>query len=124
MDDILLEGDRVAGVVTQIGLRFRGRAVVLTAGTFLAGLVHVGLQNYQAGRAGDPASITLAARLRELKLPVGRLKTGTPPRLDGNTIDFSVMEEQPGDTPEPVFSFLGRREHAPAAAAVLDHAHQ
>lgn len=113
VDDILLEGDRVAGVVTQIGLRVRGRAVVLTAGTFLAGRIHIGLQNYQAGRAGDPAAVTLAARLREMKLPVGRLKTGTPPRLDGNTIDFSVMEVQPGDTPEPVFSFLGRREMHP-----------
>ncbi|HEY6967252.1 MAG TPA: tRNA uridine-5-carboxymethylaminomethyl(34) synthesis enzyme MnmG [Burkholderiales bacterium] len=109
VDDILLEGDRVAGVQTQIGLRFRGRTVVLTAGTFLAGQVHVGLQSYSAGRAGDPAAITLAARLREMKLPVGRLKTGTPPRLDGNTIDFSAMEVQPGDTPEPVFSFLGTR---------------
>jgi tRNA uridine 5-carboxymethylaminomethyl modification enzyme len=113
VDDILLEGDRVAGVLTQIGLRFRGRTVILTAGTFLGGLVHVGLQNYQAGRAGDPASVTLAARLRELRLPAGRLKTGTPPRLDGKTIDFSVMEEQPGDTPEPVFSFLGRRDMHP-----------
>jgi tRNA uridine 5-carboxymethylaminomethyl modification enzyme len=114
VDDIVLEGDRVAGVVTQIGLRFRGRAVVLTAGTFLSGLVHVGLQNYQAGRAGDPASITLAARLRKMQLPVGRLKTGTPPRLDGNTIDFSVMETQAGDVPAPVFSFLGRRDMHPA----------
>ncbi len=113
VDDILLEGDRVAGVVTQIGLRFRGRAVVLTAGTFLSGLVHVGLQSYPAGRAGDPAAVTLAARLRELKLPVGRLKTGTPPRLDGNTIDFSKMEMQAGDSPEPVFSFLGRRDMHP-----------
>jgi tRNA uridine 5-carboxymethylaminomethyl modification enzyme len=113
VDDIVLEGDRVAGVVTQIGLRFRGRSIVLTAGTFLAGLVHVGLQSYQAGRAGDPASITLAARLREMKLPVGRLKTGTPPRLDGNTVDFSVMETQAGDIPEPVFSFLGRRDMHP-----------
>ena len=113
VDDILLEGNRVAGVVTQIGLRFRGRTIVLTAGTFLAGLVHVGLQSHQAGRAGDPASVTLAARLREMKLPVGRLKTGTPPRLDGKTIDFSVMEAQPGDTPEPVFSFLGRRDMHP-----------
>jgi tRNA uridine 5-carboxymethylaminomethyl modification enzyme len=113
VDDILLEGNRVAGVVTQIGLHFRGRTVVLTAGTFLAGLVHVGLQSYQAGRAGDPAAITLAARLREMKLPVGRLKTGTPPRLDGNTIDFSVMETQPGDTPEPVFSFMGRQDMHP-----------
>jgi len=113
VDDILLEGDRVAGVATQIGIRFRGRTVVLTAGTFLAGLVHVGLQSYQAGRAGDPAAVTLAARLREMKLPVGRLKTGTPPRLDGNSIDFSVMEVQPGDTPEPVFSFLGARAMHP-----------
>jgi tRNA uridine 5-carboxymethylaminomethyl modification enzyme len=113
VDDIVLEGDRVAGVVTQIGLRLRSRAVVLTAGTFLSGLVHVGLQNYQAGRAGDPASIALAARLREMKLPVGRLKTGTPPRLDGSTIDFSLLETQPGDVPEPVFSFLGRRDMHP-----------
>jgi tRNA uridine 5-carboxymethylaminomethyl modification enzyme len=113
VDDILLEGDRVAGVVTQIGLRVRGRAVVLTAGTFLSGLVHIGLQNYQAGRAGDPASLTLAARLREMKLPVGRLKTGTPPRLDGKTIDFSALETQSGDVPAPVFSFLGRRDRHP-----------
>jgi tRNA uridine 5-carboxymethylaminomethyl modification enzyme len=113
VDDILLEGGRVAGVATQIGLRFRGRSIVLTAGTFLAGRVHVGLQNYQAGRAGDPAAITLAARLREMQLPAGRLKTGTPPRLDGNSIDFSALERQPGDTPEPVFSFLGRREMHP-----------
>jgi tRNA uridine 5-carboxymethylaminomethyl modification enzyme len=113
VDDILLDGDRVVGVATQIGLHFRGRAVVLTAGTFLSGLVHVGLQSYQAGRAGDPAAVTLAARLREMKLPVGRLKTGTPPRLEGKTINFSVMETQPGDRPEPVFSFLGRREMHP-----------
>jgi tRNA uridine 5-carboxymethylaminomethyl modification enzyme len=113
VDDILLAGDQVSGVQTQIGLRFHGRTVVLTAGTFLAGQVHVGLQSYSAGRAGDPAAITLAERLREMKLPAGRLKTGTPPRLDGNTIDFSTMEEQPGDAPEPVFSFLGRREMHP-----------
>ena len=113
VDDLVLEGDRVVGVITQLGVRFRGETVVLTAGTFLSGLIHVGLQNYQAGRAGDPASISLAARLRELKLPVGRLKTGTPPRLDGKTIDFSVMEVQPGDQPEPVFSFMGRREMHP-----------
>src|SRR5512141_2144453 len=113
VDDIVLEGDRVAGVVTQIGLHFRSRAVVLTAGTFLSGLIHVGLQNYQAGRAGDPASIALAARLREMKLPVGRLKTGTPPRLDGRTIDFSRLTEQPGDLPEPVFSFVGQRQMHP-----------
>mgnify|MGYP006275340193 CR=1 FL=1 len=113
-DDLLVEGERVSGVVTQTGIRFRARAVVLTAGTFLSGLIHVGLQNYAAGRAGDPSSLSLAARLRELKLPVGRLKTGTPPRLDGRSIDFSVMTEQPGDTPEPVFSFLGRRSMHPA----------
>jgi tRNA uridine 5-carboxymethylaminomethyl modification enzyme len=107
VDDLLLEQDRVVGVVTQLGLRFKASAVVLTVGTFLAGLVHVGLSNYQAGRAGEPPSVTLAQRLRELKLPVGRLKTGTPPRLDGRTIDYSVMVEQPGDDPLPVFSFLG-----------------
>ena len=109
VDDILLSQDQVAGVVTQLGVRFRAPAVVLTTGTFLSGLIHVGLSNYAAGRAGDPASVTLAARLRELKLPVGRLKTGTPPRLDARSIDFSVMEQQPGDAPEPVFSFLGHR---------------
>jgi len=114
VDDILLEGGRATGVVTQVGIRFRAQAVVLTTGTFLSGLVHVGLQSYQAGRAGDPAAVTLAARLREMQLPVGRLKTGTPPRLDGNTIDFSVLECQPGDSPEPVFSFIGRREMHPA----------
>ncbi|HTO50345.1 MAG TPA: tRNA uridine-5-carboxymethylaminomethyl(34) synthesis enzyme MnmG [Burkholderiales bacterium] len=113
VDDLVLEGDQVVGIVTQLGVRFRGETVVLTTGTFLSGLIHVGLQNYQAGRAGDPASISLAARLRELKLPVGRLKTGTPPRLDGKTIDFSVMEVQPGDQPAPVFSFMGRREMHP-----------
>jgi tRNA uridine 5-carboxymethylaminomethyl modification enzyme len=113
VDDIEVEGDRAVGVVTQLGLRFRARAVVLTAGTFLAGRIHVGLDNYEAGRAGDPAAVTLAARLRELKLPVGRLKTGTPPRLDARTIDFSLLEVQPGDQPEPVFSFLGRRELHP-----------
>jgi tRNA uridine 5-carboxymethylaminomethyl modification enzyme len=114
VDDLLLEGDRIAGVVTQSGLKFSARAVVLTAGTFLAGLIHVGLKQYQAGRAGEPPALTLAARLRELKLPVGRLKTGTPPRIDGRSIDFSVMIEQPGDEPRPVFSFLGRREQHPA----------
>jgi tRNA uridine 5-carboxymethylaminomethyl modification enzyme len=113
VDDIVLDGRRVAGVITQLGIRFHGRAVVLTAGTFLSGVVHVGLQSYQAGRAGDPAAVTLAARLREMKLPVGRLKTGTPPRLDGRSIDFSVMEQQPGDSPEPVFSFVGDRSMHP-----------
>ena len=107
VDDLLLEGDHVAGVVTELGVRFSGRVVVLTTGTFLSGLIHIGLSNYQAGRAGDPPSISLAARLRELQLPVGRLKTGTPPRLDGRSIDFSVMKAQPGDEPVPVFSFGG-----------------
>jgi tRNA uridine 5-carboxymethylaminomethyl modification enzyme len=114
VDDMLLEGDRVVGVSTQSGVGFRGRTVVLTTGTFLAGLIHIGLKSYQAGRAGDPPALTLAARLRELQLPVGRLKTGTPPRLDARSIDFSVMEEQPGDSPEPVFSFMGRRDMHPA----------
>ncbi|MCL2657854.1 MAG: tRNA uridine-5-carboxymethylaminomethyl(34) synthesis enzyme MnmG [Betaproteobacteria bacterium] len=107
VDDITVAGERVTGVVTQIGLRFEAKTVVLTAGTFLDGLVHIGLQNYAAGRAGDPAAVNLSHCLRELKLPVGRLKTGTPPRIDGRTIDFSLMEEQPGDDPAPVFSFLG-----------------
>lgn len=113
VDDIVLEGDRVAGVVTQLGLRFESRSVVLTAGTFLAGLVHVGLANYQAGRAGDPPAVSLAHRLREIGLPAGRLKTGTPPRIDGRTVDFSVMEVQPGDDPVPVFSFLGSVDQHP-----------
>ena len=107
VDDLLLEGDRVAGVVTELGVRFSGRAVVLTTGTFLSGLIHIGLSNYRGGRAGEPPSVSLAARLRELKLPAGRLKTGTPPRLDGRTIDFSVLNAQPGDEPVPVFSFVG-----------------
>jgi tRNA uridine 5-carboxymethylaminomethyl modification enzyme len=113
VDDLTLRGDRVCGVVTQLGIRFRGRAVVLTTGTFLSGLIHVGMVNYRAGRAGDPPSISLAARLRELQLPVGRLKTGTPPRIDGRSIDFSAMQEQPGDNPAPVFSYLGNREMHP-----------
>ena len=114
VDDLLLEGDRVTGVATQIGLVFHAETVVLTTGTFLSGLIHVGLQNYEAGRAGDPPAKRLGARLRELELPVGRLKTGTPPRLDGRTIDFSVLEVQPGDDPPPVFSFMGSREMHPA----------
>lgn len=114
VDDLLVDGDRVTGAVTQIGLKFRARKVVLTAGTFLNGLIHVGLQNYTAGRAGDPPATTLGQRLRELKLPQGRLKTGTPPRIDGRTIDYSVLEEQPGDLdPIPVFSFLGHASMHP-----------
>jgi tRNA uridine 5-carboxymethylaminomethyl modification enzyme len=114
VDDIILEGDRAVGVVTQIGLRFKSKAVVLTAGTFLGGLVHVGMKSYSAGRAGDPPAISLAARLREIGLPAGRLKTGTPPRIDGRTIDYSVMTIQPGDDPVPVFSFLGNAAQHPA----------
>ncbi|TWG88117.1 tRNA uridine 5-carboxymethylaminomethyl modification enzyme [Cupriavidus gilardii J11] len=114
VDDLMVEGDRVVGAVTQVGIRFRARAVVLTAGTFLDGKIHVGLDNYTGGRAGDPAAVTLSARLKELQLPQGRLKTGTPPRIDGRTIDFTAMEEQPGDLdPVPVFSFLGRPEQHP-----------
>jgi tRNA uridine 5-carboxymethylaminomethyl modification enzyme len=114
VDDVVLQGDRVVGVATQFALEFRSRAVVLTTGTFLGGLIHVGLENHTAGRAGEPAATTLAARLRELKLPVGRLKTGTPPRLDRRTVDLSVMAVQPGDSPEPVFSFIGERSMHPA----------
>jgi tRNA uridine 5-carboxymethylaminomethyl modification enzyme len=117
VDDLFVEdgasGPRVTAVVTQIGVVFEADAVVLTTGTFLSGLVHVGLQSYEAGRAGDPPAKRLGARLRELALPVGRLKTGTPPRLDGRTIDFSVLGVQPGDDPAPVFSFMGRREMHP-----------
>ncbi len=107
VDDLRVENNRIAGVVTELGIHFLASAVVLTTGTFLSGLVHVGLKNYQAGRAGDPPAIRLAQRLRALDLPVGRLKTGTPPRIDGRTIDYSSMTEQPGDHPVPVFSFLG-----------------
>ena len=112
-DDLILSGDRVTGVVTQLGVRFEAPAVVLTAGTFLNGLVHVGLENYRAGRFGDPAAISLAERLKEIKLPVGRLKTGTPPRLDGRSINYSQLQEQPGDKPEPVFSLIGTRDQHP-----------
>ncbi len=119
VDDLMVEGDRVVGAVTQVGIAFRARTVVLTAGTFLDGRIHVGLDNYQAGRAGDPPAVSLSARLKELKLPQGRLKTGTPPRLDGRSIDFSKCTEQPGDGmpggagPMPVFSFMGRTDMHP-----------
>ena len=112
-DDLIMEGERVAGAVTQLGIRFMADAVVLTAGTFLNGKIHVGLENYTGGRMGDPPSVSLAGRLKELNLPQGRLKTGTPPRLDGKTIDFSVMEEQHSDNPLPVFSFLGNAAQHP-----------
>jgi tRNA uridine 5-carboxymethylaminomethyl modification enzyme len=114
VDDLIVQGDEVQGVLTQMGLEFMAKKVVLTAGTFLDGKIHVGLNNYAGGRAGDPAAVSLSARLKELKLPQGRLKTGTPPRIDGRTIDFSVMLEQPGDLdPLPVFSYLGRPEQHP-----------
>lgn len=114
VDDLLVNGDEVQGVITQTGLEFIAKKVVLTAGTFLDGKIHVGLNSYAGGRAGDPASVSLSSRLKELKLPQGRLKTGTPPRIDGRTIDFSAMLEQPGDLdPVPVFSYLGRSEQHP-----------
>ena len=113
VDDLIVENDRVTGVVTQMGLRFHAKAVVLTVGTFLGGRIHVGLENYEGGRAGDPPSNALARRLRELPFNVRRLKTGTPPRIDSRSIDFSVLEVQPGDDPEPVFSFMGRRTDHP-----------
>ena len=113
VDDLTLEGERITGVVTQLGLKFSARTVVLTAGTFLAGLAHVGSASFQAGRAGDPPSISLALRLREMQLPAGRLKTGTPPRIDGRSIDYSAMTEQSSDTPLPVFSFLGNAAQHP-----------
>lgn len=113
VDDLIVENDRVAGVVTQSGLRFGAKTVVLTVGTFLGGVIHIGLQRHQGGRAGDPASVALAERLRALPFRVDRLKTGTPPRIATNSIDFSQLAEQPGDYPTPVFSFLGKREHHP-----------
>jgi len=114
VDDLVLNGGRVIGAITQLGLHFYAPTVVLTAGTFLNGKIHVGMENHSGGRAGDPAAVRLSERLKELKLPQGRLKTGTPPRIDGRTIDFSQMKEQPGDLdPMPVFSFMGRPEQHP-----------
>ena len=113
VDDLIIENDRVTGVVTQMGLKFKAKTVVLTSGTFLGGIIHIGLENYQGGRAGDPPSNSLSRRMRELPFNVDRLKTGTPARLDARTIDFSKMEAQPGDTPMPVFSFLGKVEDHP-----------
>ncbi|KTC17807.1 MULTISPECIES: tRNA uridine-5-carboxymethylaminomethyl(34) synthesis enzyme MnmG [Pseudomonas] len=112
-DDLIVEQDQVRGVVTQMGLRFHADSVVLTTGTFLSGLIHIGLQNYSGGRAGDPPAIALAHRMRELSLRMGRLKTGTPPRIDGRSVDFSVMTEQAGDTPIPVMSFMGDKAMHP-----------
>ena len=113
VDDLVIEQGRVTGVVTQMGLRFQAKAVVLTVGTFLGGRIHIGLENYPGGRAGDPPSNALARRLRELPFRVERLKTGTPPRIDSRSIDYAVLEEQPGDDPEPVFSFMGSRDEHP-----------
>lgn len=113
VEDLIVENDHVRGAVTQMGLRFHADNVVLTTGTFLGGLIHIGLQNYSGGRAGDPPANALAQRMRELPLRIDRLKTGTPPRIDARSVDFSVMTEQPGDTPLPVMSFLGRREQHP-----------
>ncbi|OZB43453.1 MAG: tRNA uridine-5-carboxymethylaminomethyl(34) synthesis enzyme MnmG [Alishewanella sp. 34-51-39] len=112
-DDLIVEQDQVTGVVTQMGLRFKAKAVVLTVGTFLGGQIHIGLEQFAGGRAGDPPSIALARRLRELPFRVDRLKTGTPPRIDARSVDFSVMQAQPGDTPTPVFSFLGKQSDHP-----------
>ena len=113
VEDVTLDGERISGVVTAMGVEFKARAVVLTAGTFLSGKIHIGLENYEGGRAGDPAAKSLGGRLRELNLPQGRLKTGTPPRIDGRTIDFSQLTEQPGDTPVPVMSVRGSTEMHP-----------
>jgi tRNA uridine 5-carboxymethylaminomethyl modification enzyme len=132
VDDLMVEGDRVVGAITQVGIRFRAKTVVLTAGTFLDGKIHVGLNNFAAGRAGDPPAVTLSARLKELKLPQGRLKTGTPPRLDGRSIDFSQCVEQAGDgmpggmsAQMPVFSFMGRVEqHPPQMSCWITHTNE
>jgi len=124
-DDLILENDRVVGVSTQMGLKFKGKAVVLTVGTFLSGLIHIGLNNYQGGRAGDPASMNLAAKMRDMPFRMDRLKTGTPPRLDARSLDFSVMEEQPGDTPQPVFSFMGsQKDHPEQISCYITHTNE
>ncbi len=125
VDDLIVENDQVVGAVTQMGLRFRAKAVVLTVGTFLDGKIHIGLDNYSGGRAGDPPSIPLARRLRELPLRVDRLKTGTPPRIDARTIDFSVLTPQHGDTPMPVFSFMGKAsDHPQQMACYITHTNE
>ena len=125
VDDLLIENNRVTGVVTQMGLKFTAQAVVLTAGTFLAGKIHIGFANYQGGRAGDPPALKLAEKLRELPLRVGRLKTGTPPRIDGRTINFAELQEQPSDTPLPVFSFLGNRaQHPQQISCYITHTNE
>nr|WP_067289227.1 tRNA uridine-5-carboxymethylaminomethyl(34) synthesis enzyme MnmG [Marinobacterium profundum] len=124
-DDLIMEGETVRGVVTQTGIRFHATSVVLTVGTFLGGLIHIGLENHSAGRAGDPPSIALAHRLRELPLRVDRLKTGTPPRIDARSVDFSVMQEQPGDTPVPVMSFMGKlSQHPRQVSCYITHTNE
>ena len=125
VDDLLVANNKVCGVSTQLGLRFTAKTVVLTTGTFLSGLIHIGQTSYQAGRAGDPPSFSLAQCLRELDLPMGRLKTGTPPRIDGRSVDYSVMTEQPGDMPVPVFSFMGRvQQHPQQLSCWITHTNQ
>jgi tRNA uridine 5-carboxymethylaminomethyl modification enzyme len=125
VDDLIVENDRVVGVVTQAGLRFSAKSVILTVGTFLGGLIHIGMQNHQGGRAGDPASISLAQRLRALPFRVDRLKTGTPPRIATNSIDFSQLAEQPGDLPTPIFSFLGSRsDHPDQISCYITHTNE
>ena len=124
-DDLILENDKVIGVSTQMGLKFRAQTVVLTVGTFLAGQIHIGLNNYQGGRAGDPASLNLAAKMRDMPFRIDRLKTGTPPRLDARSLDFSVMEEQAGDTPRPVFSFMGsQNDHPKQISCYITHTNE
>ncbi|MGH1461957.1 MAG: tRNA uridine-5-carboxymethylaminomethyl(34) synthesis enzyme MnmG [Neptuniibacter sp.] len=124
-DDLIVEGDTVKGVVTQTGLRFHSSSVVLTAGTFLGGVIHIGLENHSGGRAGDPPSISLAQRLRELPFRVDRLKTGTPPRIDARSVDFSVMQEQPGDTPTPVMSYMGKlSDHPQQISCYITHTNE
>ncbi len=125
VDDVILKNQEIKGVITQMGLKFFANNVVLTAGTFLGGLIHVGLENYNAGRAGDPSSSRLAEKLKELKLPVGRLKTGTPPRIDGKSIDKSLMTEQPGDVPTPHFSFINPKiEHPEQISCWITHTNE
>ena len=125
VDDLVMDGDKVAGVITQMGLKFFAQQVVLTTGTFLGGIIHIGLQNYGGGRAGDPAAMNLANRLREMPLRIDRLKTGTPPRIDARSVDFSVMQEQPGDTPVPVMSFTGSRaEHPRQISCYITHTNE
>jgi len=124
-DDLIIENERVIGVSTQMGLKFKGKTVVLTVGTFLAGQIHIGLNNYQGGRAGDPASMNLAAKMRDMPFRIDRLKTGTPPRLDARSLDFSVMEEQPGDSPCPVFSFMGSvNDHPEQISCFITHTNE